>query len=231
MSSHNRPVIYEIIFHTHLSSHNRPVIYEIIFHTHLSSHNDWEQESYDWKWVVMFLRIFVNDRFKIDSGGSLRWLLNSLCVWPYDATWRNRFLSWMVQIMAWCLMAPSHYLNQCWLIVNGTLRNASEWNFNKYVCNLNRVSQPTELSMAFCSLMYFLLTDTVSCGTVDGTGMVWSKHWFPGLTHWNLVIYMYTSLNCVIIDSLSDMSLVCCKDFTWTNVELLLIGQIATNFS
>ena len=30
--------------------------------------------------------------------------------------------------------APSHYLNQCWLIVNSTLRNKLQWNFNR---NLN----------------------------------------------------------------------------------------------
>ena len=28
-------------------------------------------------------------------------------------------------------MAPSHYLNQCWNIVNWTLRNKHHWNFNR----------------------------------------------------------------------------------------------------
>ena len=27
--------------------------------------------------------------------------------------------------------APSHYLNQCWVIVNGTLRNKLQWNFDQ----------------------------------------------------------------------------------------------------
>ena len=122
----------------------------------------------------MFLSIFVNDRFKIDSGGSLGQLLNSLCVWPYDATWQYRFLSSLVLI---------NYLNQCWPIYNVTLKNTSEWmDFNEYILLLEYVSQPTELSMVFCSWTYFLLTDTVSCSTVDGTGMFWSKHWFSGLT-------------------------------------------------
>ena len=26
---------------------------------------------------------------------------------------------------------PSHYLNQCWVIVNWTLRNKAQWNFNQ----------------------------------------------------------------------------------------------------
>ena len=36
------------------------------------------------------------------------------------------FKYWLVA----CL-APSHYLNQCWVIVNGTLRNKLQWNFNQ----------------------------------------------------------------------------------------------------
>ena len=31
----------------------------------------------------------------------------------------------MVQVMACCLMAPSHYLNQCWLIITETLSLSS----------------------------------------------------------------------------------------------------------
>ena len=33
-----------------------------------------------------------------------------------DAIWHQICWSTLVQVMAWCLMAPSHYLNQCWLI-------------------------------------------------------------------------------------------------------------------
>ena len=42
--------------------------------------------------------------------------INSL--WPSDAIWCNRSGSTLVQVMACCLAAPSHYLNQCWLIIN-----------------------------------------------------------------------------------------------------------------
>ena len=34
----------------------------------------------------------------------------------------------LVQVMAWCLTAPSHYLNQCWLLISGVLWNPSESN-------------------------------------------------------------------------------------------------------
>ena len=42
--------------------------------------------------------------------------VNSL--WPGDAIWRHVTRSTLVQIMACCLTAPSHYLNQCWLIIS-----------------------------------------------------------------------------------------------------------------
>ena len=41
---------------------------------------------------------------------------NSL--WPSDAIWRHRSGSTLAQVMACCLTAPSHYLNQCWLIIS-----------------------------------------------------------------------------------------------------------------
>ena len=33
-------------------------------------------------------------------------------------------------LVAW--PAPSHYLNQCWDIINWALRNKLQWNFNRY---------------------------------------------------------------------------------------------------
>ena len=41
-------------------------------------------------------------------------IINSL--WPSDAIWRHISRSTLAQVMACCLTAPSHYLNQCWLI-------------------------------------------------------------------------------------------------------------------
>ena len=50
--------------------------------------------------------------------------LNSLG--PSDAIWRWRSWSTLVQVMACCLTAPSHYLNQCWLIISKVLWHSSE---------------------------------------------------------------------------------------------------------
>ena len=38
--------------------------------------------------------------------------------WPSDAIWQHRTGSTQVQVMACCLTAPSHYLIQCWLVIN-----------------------------------------------------------------------------------------------------------------
>ena len=40
--------------------------------------------------------------------------------WPSDTIWRHRSWSTLAQVMACCLTAPSHYLNQCWLIVKSS---------------------------------------------------------------------------------------------------------------
>ena len=39
-------------------------------------------------------------------------------LWPSDAIWWQRSWSTLAQVMACCLTAPSHYLNQCWLIIS-----------------------------------------------------------------------------------------------------------------
>ena len=43
-------------------------------------------------------------------------LLNSL--WNSDAIWRHRYRLTLGQVMPCCLTAPSHYLNQCWLLIS-----------------------------------------------------------------------------------------------------------------
>ena len=39
--------------------------------------------------------------------------------------------------MAWCLTAPSHYLNQCWLIINRVQWHSSEGNFIRDTSAIN----------------------------------------------------------------------------------------------
>ena len=67
-------------------------------------------------------------------------LFNSQCVnknsgtwvnslWPSEQIWWQRSGSTLVQIMACCLMATSHYLNQCWLLLHQALWHSPEINF------------------------------------------------------------------------------------------------------
>ena len=50
---------------------------------------------------------------------------------PSDAIWRCRSGSTLAQVMACCLTAPSHYLNQCWLIISQGEWHSSEGNFTR----------------------------------------------------------------------------------------------------
>ena len=38
--------------------------------------------------------------------------------WPSDTIWWKRYGATLSHVMACCLMAPSHYLNQCWLTIS-----------------------------------------------------------------------------------------------------------------
>ena len=51
---------------------------------------------------------------------------SKLTLGPNDAIWRQRSRSTLVLVMAYCLMAPSHYLNQCWPIISKVLWHSSE---------------------------------------------------------------------------------------------------------
>ena len=59
----------------------------------------------------------VHHKVKSMGGPIIKWVagiwLNSL--WPNDAIWQQRSGSKLAQVMACCLTAPSHYLNQCGL--------------------------------------------------------------------------------------------------------------------
>ena len=45
--------------------------------------------------------------------------------------WWHRFESTLAKIMACCLIAPGHYMNQCWLIISKVQWHLSEGNFTR----------------------------------------------------------------------------------------------------
>ena len=50
-------------------------------------------------------------------------------LWPSDTIWWHGSGSTLALVMACCLMAPSHYLNQCWLIISEVIWLTPEGNF------------------------------------------------------------------------------------------------------
>ena len=60
---------------------------------------------------------------------------NSL--WPSDAIWWQGSRSTLVQVMACCLMAPSHHMNQCWLIISKVEWHSSKGKFTKDTSAIN----------------------------------------------------------------------------------------------
>ena len=123
------------------------------FHTKLWTHtpqNMYSTVLYFCVWVMISLNC---DVISISETGprSAWWPSCAICGWsanppggrliekcykfnslmPSDAIWRQGYWTSLAQVMACRLTAPIHYLKQCWLIVNCTLRNKLWWNFNQ----------------------------------------------------------------------------------------------------
>ena len=67
---------------------------------------------------------------------ALQWLWQGMdqrfnSLWSSDAIWRQRSGSTLAQVMACCLMAPSHYLNQCWPIISEVQWHSYKGNFTR----------------------------------------------------------------------------------------------------
>ena len=62
--------------------------------------------------------------------------LNINSLRPSDVVWQWS-LTTLAQVMACCLMAPSHYLNQCWLIISKVLWQAPVGHFKRDTPSIN----------------------------------------------------------------------------------------------
>ena len=67
---------------------------------------------------------------------------NIKSLWPSDAFWRHRSMSTMALVMACCLTAPSHYMNQCWLIISQVLWYSPKSNFIGIAEDINLGNKP-----------------------------------------------------------------------------------------
>ena len=94
----------------------------VLLHQPLCSPNQ-PIKAHSWNWKSR-----INDDNILGSNDLKRpQQVNSLR--PSDAIWRQWSWTTLAQVMACCLTAPSHYLNQCWLIVRGVLWHTSESSF------------------------------------------------------------------------------------------------------
>ena len=90
----------------------------------------WRKRSFSYKMKIIICETYaVSDWFPCDSHVHIQSMLCVNSSRPSDAIWRQ--LSWttLAQVMACCLMAPSHYLNQYWLIIRGVLWHSTENSF------------------------------------------------------------------------------------------------------
>ena len=55
---------------------------------------------------------------------------------PRDVIWHHRSCSSIVHVMAYCLMAPSLYLNQFWIIISEVLYHLPERNFTGHAWDI-----------------------------------------------------------------------------------------------
>ena len=97
-----------------------------------------------YKQICLLLRCIVlyfdNVIFLIDFFRLLLWYCSSYVVdrardvtlnsYPPSAAYMCQWTG-PALLMAWCLFSTKHYLNQCWRIVNWTLRNKLQWNSNQ----------------------------------------------------------------------------------------------------
>ena len=115
------PVHWGVSLHTQLPLDPPPAChhnYAPSWHTALTSRSKVKSPvspyTTDWSWQTqtdLFLVPFNNQWWECRT-------LSFNSLWPSDAIWRQRSGSTLAQVMACCLTAPSHYLNQCWLIIS-----------------------------------------------------------------------------------------------------------------
>ena len=56
---------------------------------------------------------------------------------PSNAIWWHKSVSTLAQVMVWYLTAPSHYLNQCWLIISEVQWHSPEVNLTRDTSAIN----------------------------------------------------------------------------------------------
>ena len=109
-------------------------------------------------------------------------LVSHICVSESGQHW---FRKWLVACSA---SAPSHYLNQCWVTVNWTLRNNLQWNCNQNIKLFIHENESVKIS----SVKWWTFSPGVGAGVgvgvgglglgVGGKGWGWGWGWGWGVS-------------------------------------------------
>ena len=127
VSSGNRPLPETMMIHTYVATWRycachipnacgSHVIYELEFT--MRRHAMEALPLHDWPIVTGINRspVYLIINVEITIGESINIWWTCKCLWHSDALWQIRSGLTLTQVMICFLMAPSRYLDQCWLI-------------------------------------------------------------------------------------------------------------------
>ena len=113
-----------------------------------------------WEWNSVHLSFCLKKGIGkcLQNGGHFVHLwINSL--WSNDALWWHRSWSTLFQVMAWCLTAPSHYLNQYWsMIIDGILWHSLASRFMRRVQDINLQNGFGNYTFDYCHISQGLMS-------------------------------------------------------------------------
>ena len=105
---------------------------------------------------------------------------NSL--WPNDVIWWLRSCEHLAHLMACCLMTQSHYLNQCWLIIDGSLWHSLKTYFTGSAQDIRSLNE------------FEKCTSEITCTSLRGQ---WVNSLAPGKFEWN---FIYVILKWILVN-------------------------------
>ena len=116
-------------------------------------------------------------------------------MWPSDTIWWHSSVSKLDQVMACCLTAPSHYLNQCWLFINKAHWHLAESNFTHTVPDITH-------NQVFKNFI-FGNTCTVSTPNDQWVTLWWPERSFKNIqtalfNHFCTMLKAYPTQDCLV---------------------------------
>ena len=111
----------------------------------------------------------VNSNSFYTASGPIESLWPLLCwinsLWPSNTIWRHKSGSKLAHVIVCCLTAPSHYLNQCWLIISKVQLHSSGCNFTRDVSAITEIGLKNTY-LNFCSNLpgaNELISENIAC--------------------------------------------------------------------